>query len=162
MLNILCANPCSVRESLQREFAAMAGYDSIVISRIRGVVLHRIAEPPWSVLCRWYMSLYSVSLLLWPDMIHQWSALTEGAVLQRATSRPTLECYVQMVRESMQREFAAMAGHDQPYQRALYSTGMLLEASKWHVFQYLKVIADITADDLKACVRLPHALAVFF
>lgn len=64
-----------------------------------------------------------------------------------------------MVRESLQRDFAAMAGHDQPYQRALYSAGVLMEASKWHVFQYLKVVADITADDLK--VRVPHALDVF-
>ena len=39
--------------------------------------------------------------------------------------------------------------YDQPYQRALYSTGQLLEAAKWHVDEYAAVIGSLTAVDLR-------------
>lgn len=58
---------------------------------------------------------------------------------------------VQIVREALTKDFAAMLENDQPYERALYSTSQLLEARKWHVSQYLAVLPALQPQDLKVC-----------
>lgn len=71
-------------------------------------------------------------------------------VLERMTHLKVDPTRFKVVREALQKDFLAMVGHQQPYERALYSSGILLEAPKWHVSQYLHVIDDITAKNLEA------------
>ncbi len=58
---------------------------------------------------------------------------------------------MQIVREALTKDFAAMLENDQPYERALYSTSQLLEARKWHVSQYLAVLPALQPQDLQVC-----------
>ena len=60
----------------------------------------------------------------------------------------SLSPLVQVIREALTKDFAAMLEHDQPYERALYSTSQLLEARKWHVSQYLVVLSGLQPHDL--------------
>lgn len=57
------------------------------------------------------------------------------------------------------KDYAAIA-YDQPYQRALYSGGQLLEARKWHVDEYVAVIGTLTAPDLEVR-ELPSQLPLY-
>lgn len=50
-------------------------------------------------------------------------------------------------REQASKAYANQA-YEQPYNTAMYTAGVLLEARRWHVAEYEAVAGDLTAEDL--------------
>ncbi|CAD7703211.1 unnamed protein product [Ostreobium quekettii] len=62
------------------------------------------------------------------------------------------ESRFQIVHEQVQREYINQK-YMQPYQRAIYTTGVILEHPKWHTDMYMEVIKDLAVDDVASFVK---------
>ena len=50
-------------------------------------------------------------------------------------------------REQAAKAYANQA-YEQPYNTAMYTAGVLLEARRWHMAEYEAVVGDLSAEDL--------------
>jgi insulysin len=70
-------------------------------------------------------------------------------VLDRALGFEVAPDRFEVVKEKKAKDFANMK-YDQPYQVALYSLGVALEARRWHIADYEQVLPGITAEHVQA------------